>query len=90
MKREDAIHEGVQQMRDAAGPGGPAFPVVAVFDKDGQALGVVPGMSVRDYMAGQALAGMMANPMYDNNSTRNLAQQAYMTADAMIKERDDA
>ncbi len=44
------------------------------------------GMSRRDYFAGQALAGMVANPMYDNNSPANVAQQAYVQADAMVRE----
>lgn len=48
------------------------------------------GLSIRDYFAGQALVGMMSNPMYNENTTRNIAQVAYMTADAMLKERHGA
>lgn len=64
--------------------GGPAFPVDAPNDpciiKD-------PGMTLRDYFAGQALAGLMANHMpYSTFSL--IASKAYKAADAMLKERE--
>ncbi len=70
--------------------GGPAFPnVVETYqDRDGQ-LQIVKesasGMSLRDWFAGQALAGLVAQ-------TRTLrpdveANYAYKLADAMIAER---
>ena len=37
----------------------------------------IGGMSLRDYFAGQALVGMLGNPMYDENSSANVAQQAH-------------
>ena len=47
-----------------------------------------PGMTLRDWFAGQALTGMLTNPMYDDNHSANVAQQAYMQADAMLLERE--
>ena len=68
--------------------GGPAFPGKARFGANGELLGwhEQGGMSRRDYFAGQALVGMLGNPMYDQNSPANVAQQAVMQADAMLKE----
>jgi hypothetical protein len=47
-----------------------------------------PGMSLRDWFAGQALSGLMAHVRY---SPRDAARQAYDIADAMLalsQERD--
>jgi hypothetical protein len=66
--------------------GGPAFPAPAyaanITDK---------GMTLRDYFAGQALAGICA-PLYDDESPtiwkhREFAKGAYMFADAMLAAR---
>ena len=65
--------------------GGPAFPVTVAFkDYQGQSLQVVShGMSLRDWFAGQALAGMVVDPVtYDG-----LAEEAYRLADAMLAAR---
>lgn len=43
------------------------------------------GMTLRDYFAGQALAGMLAYQSHDPNWT---ATTAYGFADAMLKERE--
>ena len=63
--------------------GGPAFPdAVAVSPSGGVYYGTSAGMSLRDWFAGQALAGLCtSNPGY-------AAKQAYQHADAMIAERD--
>lgn len=55
------------------------------------------GMSLRDYFAGQALAGLLANP--DNGARKFLAQQkeptrvladaCFIAADAMIAARKE-
>jgi hypothetical protein len=65
--------------------GGPAFPGPATrtyqFDHD--------GMSLRDWLAGQALAGLCANMgerRFIEMSTQNMASLALMYADAMIEE----
>lgn len=70
--------------------GGPAFP----RNRSG---GYPPhkGMSLRDWFAGQALAGMLAYPgderhgsFHNNCSVEGCASEAYMYADAMLKQRD--
>ena len=62
--------------------GGAAFPVHYCSE----------GMTLRDYFAGQALAGICA-PLYDDESPtiwnhREFAKGAYMFADAMLAARD--
>lgn len=66
--------------------GGSAFPV------DASCYPIViknPGMSLRDYFAGQALCGMLASEQdgcfYE---TESCAVRAYKFADAMIAERE--
>jgi hypothetical protein len=44
------------------------------------------GMTLRDYFAGQALAGMLADPECDGNGA-SMAKSSYQLADAMITER---
>ena len=63
--------------------GGPAFPLKTselpyrpAFD----------GMSLRDYFAGQALAGLLANPNTRETRT-DTALAAYFIADALLKAR---
>ena len=41
--------------------------------------------AVRDYLAGQALVGLVARSEQDDHAT--LAKQAYALADAMMQER---
>ena len=48
---------------------------------------VRPGMTLRDYFAGQALAGMMANQCYSHDPGC-VSQSSYAFADAMIKEHN--
>ena len=55
----------------------PAFPLNPMTDP----YGFGSGMTLRDYFAGQALA--MAQP----DSPKNLAEWAYMVADAMLEQR---
>lgn len=46
-------------------------------------------ISLRDYFAGQTLAGIFANPNTDNNLQNDVAAfVSYAIADAMIKERE--
>lgn len=60
--------------------GGPAFPV--------QDMGIhgAFGMTLRDYFAGQALAGCLAHNHTDIASS-HVAEVAYRMADAMLNER---
>ena len=60
--------------------GGPAF--AAASD-----LGHQEGMSLRDWFAGHALAGLYADPMAGKEVT-SMCREAYMAADAMLKARE--
>ena len=63
-------------MKTPSNDGGAAFPVMYVSE----------GMTLRDYFAGQALAGALADPNF-NMPPAQLAELAYMEADAMIRAR---
>jgi len=70
-------------MKTPSNDGGAAFPVMYVSE----------GMTLRDYFAGQALAGICA-PLYDDESPtiwkhREFAKGAYMFADAMLDARKE-
>jgi hypothetical protein len=68
---------------------GPAFPTTAPkVDDKGQShwSADAGGMSLRDYFAGQVLAGMMTKPSIII-ATDNVANIAYNIADAMLVER---
>ena len=45
------------------------------------------GMTLLDYFAGQALAGMLANPDNDNRDCSFIAADAYDQATAMLEEK---
>lgn len=45
------------------------------------------GMTLRDYFAGQALAGLSGLARVEGMSPEDLASMAYADADAMLKER---
>ena len=61
--------------------GGPAFPRPA-----SQHSGPQEGMSLRDWFAGQALAGLLACPKVLGDFDR-LSKESYKWADAMLKAR---
>lgn len=61
------------------GDGGPAFPGVQIYQDFTQER----GMSLRDWFAGQALAGAVDFSGFTND----MAKQAYELADAMLEER---
>jgi len=72
--------------------GGPAFPESC----NGF---IIPGMTLRDYFAAQALVGLISSQVwmigagknYEKTGTSvstNAAESAYEIADAMLKERD--
>lgn len=74
--------------------GGPAFSATWK-NEDGLDCGVL-GMSLRDWFAGQALAGLHANPLLIGREDINgrpkytpamAAEDAYDAADAMLAER---
>lgn len=64
------------------GDGGPAFPVVETHPVHGSRIDF--GMSLRDYFAGQALAGLAVQSYA---SAVFLAESAYRIADEMLKAR---
>jgi hypothetical protein len=63
--------------------GGPAFPLATSSGSNES----VNGMSLRDWFAGQTLAGMCANAEESYHPYEELAKRAYLQADAMITER---
>lgn len=74
--------------------GGQAFPIPLAPGPNGMLHSGEPGMTLRDYFAGQALAGMLSDPTASNGlSARGMAlaasyaTAAYLHADAMLAER---
>lgn len=61
--------------------GGPAFPVP---EKPYSQIGFETGMTLRDYFAGQALAGIMSDP---DTAYAEAVELAYNTADTMLRHR---
>ena len=76
--------------------GGPAFPVADTHHPDGQIQYGTNGMSLRDWFAGQALAGMLAGylPTLSRNASKTLNIDprtmgvAYEIADVMLRARE--
>ena len=69
-------------MAETKDNGGPAFPVEVSTRFPATA-----GMSLRDYFAGQALAGFASDMDVDAAACRYAADRAYRLADAMLAER---
>lgn len=65
---------------------GSAFPVVITGPEKGF-LSIDRGISIRDYFAGQALAGMLAD-VEVNDTAMETARRAYRFADAMLLARE--
>ncbi|UNY40277.1 hypothetical protein KLEP181_gp33 [Paracoccus phage vB_PmaP_KLEP18-1] len=61
----------------------PAFPITAGYQVH------ATGMTLRDWFAGQALAGISANYELGNADGETQARWAYKAADAMIAAREE-
>ena len=70
--------------------GGPAYPGQLITES-GFPRGYSMGMTLRDWFAGQALAGIMANPQawLDTDEVLRAELQAFAKADAMLAIRDE-
>ena len=66
--------------------GGPAFPIDALDWRD-IPNHPAPGMSLRDWFAGQAMQGLFASDYKDQRPIAGVVAAAYATADAMLAER---
>ena len=73
----------------ATNDGGPAFPSAENGDRLGQVF-YRQGMTLRDYFAGQALAGYRASKHWECSDEENVVALAYIDADAMLAERAKA
>lgn len=69
--------------------GGPAFGFVQVPDPNDATKVIGAGMTLRDYFAGQALAGIASRQNYHGIATAP-AKEAYAIADAMLAAREQA
>jgi hypothetical protein len=47
----------------------------------------IPGMTLRDYFAGQYLAGIAANSSYFDTTLNAMADESYQASDAMLTAR---
>jgi hypothetical protein len=77
-------------MSDEVKDGGPAFPFGENrYDGGNHYLGkqYAPGMSLRDWFAGQALAHMVSGSAVELPSWQHVAAACYDAADAMLSAR---
>lgn len=72
--------------------GGPAFPFGQISETTGQPVNGFydTGMTLRDYFAAKAMAGVVASPDYVEEEwfQEYIARQAYQMADAMLSQRE--
>lgn len=77
--------------------GGPAFPVPSYVtytaELGNHIVPPVPGMTLRDYFAGQALAGLCANPALIDSVGKTgsdwLKRNSFLIADTMLEARNE-
>ena len=69
--------------------GGPAFPTDSEMQISNSGYHF-QGMTLRDYFAGQALAGWMSDPDVANVTAVHLSETCYDIADEMINARDNS
>jgi len=77
-------------MSEQINDGGPALPTADAYHPSGQIAYGRKGMTLRDWFAGQALAGLLAGRGNNGDKALNWANVAYAIADAMIKARGGA
>ena len=66
--------------------GGPAFPIDTNMEVSGQ---MYFGMTLRDYFAAKAMAGLLSRIGNDKMNVHDvLAQRTYAIADAMLEARE--
>ena len=81
-------------MSDKRTDGGPAYPFEQVKERERGAPTEwinYKGMSLRDYLAAQAMQGILAAQIYgfnDQLANGPFAKMAYKMADAMLEERE--
>jgi hypothetical protein len=68
---------------------GPAFPVPLNEGERWAGPGNCCGMTLRDWFAGLAMQGMYANQTFDYREVEEIAETAYMQADAMLDVRKE-
>ena len=88
MNASDTIQDRLQYPDGQPNDGGPAFPHTDDICPNGSQY--YPGMTLRDWFAGQAMAGLLANPEFRNQSVEEHAMCALWAADAMLAERAKA
>lgn len=64
-----------------------AFPAYE-WNENHKQMMAVGGMELRDYFAAQALGGLVAKAVSENQSAEIAAEAAYMFADAMMEARN--
>ena len=70
----------------ATNDGGPAFPNEGILETSPHA--GMNGRSLRDYMAAKAMQELVIQYMTGRMSVREVADNAYMVADAMLSARE--
>lgn len=68
--------------------GGQAFPSSSTAGGGGEYYAAhMPGMTLRDYFAAKAMAAVITSPFPETSLPCEIAETAYLMADAMLKER---
>lgn len=67
--------------------GGPAFPQTILSDEGGSPVEMFAGLSIRDWFAGMAMQGLLANPNRCGDPMTHYVQAAYRLADLLLAER---
>ena len=68
--------------------GGPMFPIATIVNGNGDVQPGWNGASLRDWFAGQALAGLLTDNRTREWSRADIAEEAYYNADAMLAQRE--